>query len=72
MDWTAVGVITAVLVALGGFFLWVLKIILEPLKQLIKDNTKAVEKVVEKLDNHEERLQCVETKVAVLEDRDRR
>ena len=72
IDWTALGVITAVLVAGGALFLWVLRVILEPIKQLIKSNTDAVKQVVEKLDKHEERIQELETTVAVLEDRDKR
>jgi len=71
-DWTAIGVITAVLVAGGALFLWVLNVILAPIKQLIASNTDAVKQVVEKLDKHEERIQGLETDVAVLKDRGKR
>ena len=72
IDWEMVIAISAVVTILGGVFLWLIRAILDPIKQLIKSNTEAVKQVVEKLDAHEERLQCVETKVAVLADRGER
>lgn len=71
-DWTMVGTITAIIVAGGALFLWVLRVILEPIKQLIQSNTDAVKQVVEKLDKHEERIQDLEKMKAVFEDRDKR
>jgi hypothetical protein len=72
IDWTMIGTITGVLVSVSALFLWVLRIILEPIKQLIQSNTDAVKQVVEKLDDHDVRLQCVETEVAILKDRGER
>jgi hypothetical protein len=70
IDWQTIGILTAVLVAMGGFFLWAVNAIVAPIKVVIENNTDAVNKVVlkhealerevkvhgETLANHEPRI----------------
>lgn len=72
INWEMIVAISAVSTVVGAVFLWTVSVILEPIKQLIKENTKAVEKLVDKMDSHEERIQIVEKEVAILKDREER
>ena len=64
IDWEMVIAVATVIALLGSVFLFVLRAILKPLEQLIQSNTEMTKEVVDKMEKHETRLQCVEIDIA--------
>ena len=51
-----VAMIFAIAVPLAGLFLWAMKSTVAPLRVVINNNTAVMDRIMNKLDNHEETL----------------
>jgi hypothetical protein len=67
MDWTMIGSLAAVVGIFGAFFLFVINLILAPVKILIKDNTRAIDRTVDKVDEHDGRLNDHDKRIVRIE-----
>lgn len=55
------------LVVLGGFFLWIMNMIMSPIKLIIKNNTDALGKLDEMLSKHTDRIENHEGRIIKIE-----
>lgn len=67
IDWEMVAAVSAAITVLGTAFLWIIHAILAPLKVVVEDNTRAVREVVNKIDEHREKIADLDKRVAVIE-----
>jgi hypothetical protein len=51
-----IAIIFAIAVPLAGLFLWAMKSTVAPLRVVINNNTAVMDRIMNKLDNHEETL----------------
>lgn len=69
IDWTMVSAIALIMSLLCGTFLWVIRAILAPIKVVIEENTKAINEVLGEMKDVNQRLQCVEVDLAVVQEK---
>lgn len=51
-----VGTVLAIASALAGLIIWVVKVLLEPMKTVVENNTRVMERIEAKLDDHSDTL----------------
>jgi len=66
----ALGILVAIIVPLAALLVWAMRAIVAPLGEVIQNNTKALDRIMDTLDIHGEKLEEHSIKIACIETRD--
>ena len=62
-----VGIVLAVASALAGLIVWIVKALLEPLQRVVENNTRVMERIEAKLDEHTDTLDEYGNRITKME-----
>ena len=67
IDWEMILALSAIATLLGTAFLWIIKMILAPMKVVVEDNTSALRDALVEIRNQAKAIADLDKRVAIIE-----